>query len=36
MTLTVEGIGTISNRVVAGAPGAYLPPARPRARGPRH
>jgi 2-keto-4-pentenoate hydratase/2-oxohepta-3-ene-1,7-dioic acid hydratase in catechol pathway len=36
VTLTVEGIGTISNRVVAGAPDAYLPPARPRARGPRH
>jgi 2-keto-4-pentenoate hydratase/2-oxohepta-3-ene-1,7-dioic acid hydratase in catechol pathway len=36
VTLTVEGIGTVSNRVVAGRPAAYLPPARPRSRGPRH
>ncbi len=36
VTLTVEGIGTVSNRVVAGKPDAWLPPARPRARGPRH
>ena len=36
VTMTVEGIGTISNRVVAGKPDAWLPPARPRARGPRH
>jgi 2-keto-4-pentenoate hydratase/2-oxohepta-3-ene-1,7-dioic acid hydratase in catechol pathway len=36
VTLTVEGIGAVSNRVVAGQPDAYLPPARPRSRGPRH
>jgi 2-keto-4-pentenoate hydratase/2-oxohepta-3-ene-1,7-dioic acid hydratase in catechol pathway len=36
VTLTVEGIGTVSNRVVAGKPDAYLPRARPRSRGPRH
>ena len=36
VTLTVEGIGTVSNRVVAGRPDAYRPPARPRSRGPRH
>jgi 2-keto-4-pentenoate hydratase/2-oxohepta-3-ene-1,7-dioic acid hydratase in catechol pathway len=36
VTLTVEGIGTVSNRVVAGRPDPYLPPARPRERGPRH
>jgi len=36
VTLTVEGVGTISNRVVAGKPDAWLPPAHSRARGPRH
>ncbi len=36
VTLTVEGIGTISNRVAAAQAGAYLPPARRRSRGPRH
>lgn len=36
VTLTVEGIGSVSNRVVAGKPDAWLPPARPRSRGPRH
>jgi 2-keto-4-pentenoate hydratase/2-oxohepta-3-ene-1,7-dioic acid hydratase in catechol pathway len=36
VTLTVEGIGTVSNRVVAGKPDAWLPVARPRTRGPRH
>ena len=36
VTLTVEGIGTVSNRIVAGKPDAWLPPARPRARGIRH
>jgi len=36
VTLTVEGIGTVSNQVVAGKPDAWLPPARPRSRGPRH
>jgi 2-keto-4-pentenoate hydratase/2-oxohepta-3-ene-1,7-dioic acid hydratase in catechol pathway len=36
VTLTVEGIGTISNQVIAGKPEAWLPKARPRPRGPRH
>jgi 2-keto-4-pentenoate hydratase/2-oxohepta-3-ene-1,7-dioic acid hydratase in catechol pathway len=36
VTLTVEGIGTVSNQVVAGKPDAWLPVARPRTRGPRH
>ena len=37
VTLTVEGIGTVSNRVVANTrPVVPLPPARKRLRGPRH
>jgi 2-keto-4-pentenoate hydratase/2-oxohepta-3-ene-1,7-dioic acid hydratase in catechol pathway len=36
VTMTVEGIGTISNTVIAGAPPLPLPPARTRPRGSRH
>jgi 2-keto-4-pentenoate hydratase/2-oxohepta-3-ene-1,7-dioic acid hydratase in catechol pathway len=37
VTLTVEGLGTISNRVVAGTSAPVpIPTARKRHRGPRH